>query len=139
MNTGFHKACYLAALVSLVSLTVLCMLWEVWLAPLHPGGSWLAIKVLPLLWPLLGTIKRDIYTMQWSSMMILLYFTEGIVRGARVSGIDQGMSNMLARVEVGLSTLFFFGAIFYLRPYKQAAKHLAQEAIRKAAKTNSYK
>ena len=31
--------------------------------------------------PLHGVIKRDIYTLQWSSMVILLYFTEGVVRG----------------------------------------------------------
>jgi uncharacterized membrane protein len=139
MNTGFHKACYLAALISVVTLTVLCTLWEMWLAPLHPGGSWLALKAVPLLWPVRGTIKRDIYTMQWSSMLILLYFTEGIVRGTSISGIDQGISSMLAWAEVALSVLYFFGAVFYLRPFKQAAKRLAQEAIQKAAKSNTYK
>jgi uncharacterized membrane protein len=139
MNTPFHKACYLASLISLVSLVVLCTLWEVWLAPLHPGGSWLALKSLPLLWPLRGTIKRDIYTMQWSSMLILLYFTEGIVRGASISGIDQGMSSLLGWIETGLSALYFFGAVFYLRPFKQVAKRMAQEAIQKAAKSNTYK
>ncbi|HYD62309.1 MAG TPA: DUF2069 domain-containing protein [Noviherbaspirillum sp.] len=139
MNTGFHKACYAAALVSIVALIVLCTLWEVWLAPLRPGGSWLALKALPLLWPLRGVIKRDIYTMQWSAMLVLLYFVEGVVRGTSVTGIDQGASAMLAWGEVSLSTLFFFGSIFYLRPFKQAAKRLAQEAIQKAAKSNTYK
>lgn len=139
MNTGFHKACYIAALVGIVSLIFLCTLWEMWLAPLRPGGSWLAVKALPLLWPLRGTIKRDIYTMQWSAMLVLLYFTEGVVRGTSISGIDQGLSVMLAWGEVGLSALYFFGTIFYLRPYKQAAKRLAQEIIQKAAKSNTYK
>ena len=139
MNTGFHKACYIAALVGIVSLIFLCTLWEMWLAPLRPGGSWLAVKALPLLWPLRGTIKRDIYTMQWSAMLVLLYFIEGVVRGTSIGGIDQGLSVMLAWGEVGLSALFFFGTIFYLRPYKQAAKRLAQEIIQKAAKSNTYK
>jgi hypothetical protein len=49
-------------------------------APLHPGGSLLALKALPLLLPLRGVIKRDLYTLQWSSMVILIYFTEGVVR-----------------------------------------------------------
>jgi len=138
MNTPFHKACHVAALVGVVFLIVLCTLWETWLAPLRPGGSWLALKAIPLFWPLIGVLKRDIYTMQWSSMMILLYFTEGIVR-ATSGGIDAGMGTMLAWGEVGLSVLFFAGTILYLRPYKIAAKRLAQEAILKAAKSNTYK
>jgi hypothetical protein len=51
------------------------------LAPLKPGGSWLVLKAAPLLLPLVGVWKRDVYTLQWTSMMILLYFTEGVVRG----------------------------------------------------------
>ena len=38
-----------AAAASLLALALLEMLWELWLAPLKPGGSWLVLKVLPLL------------------------------------------------------------------------------------------
>ena len=115
--------------VSLVLLIVLCVLWELALAPLRPGGSWMVLKALPLLAPLPGTIRRNIYTMQWASMMILLYFTEGVVR----AWSERGMSQGLAGAEILLSSIYFFCAIFFLRPYKREAKRLAREAIEKAA------
>jgi uncharacterized membrane protein len=68
--------------------------------------------------------------MQWSSMLILLYFTEGIVRATS----DKGLSATLGWIEVALVCVFFFCSILYLRPYKQAAKKLAQQVIQKASK-----
>ena len=35
-----------AAVASLIALIVLCVAWEMWLAPLRPGGSWMALKVV---------------------------------------------------------------------------------------------
>lgn len=131
MQNSFQRGCYLAAISSLVGLIVLGLAWELWLAPLRPGGSWMALKVVPLLIPLRGVIKRDVYTLQWSSMMILIYFAEGIVRATsdRVH-----LSAVLGGVEVALVTIYFFAAIYYLKPYKKAAKKLAREAIEKAAR-----
>lgn len=133
MKDRFQKACYAGSVASLLALIALCIAWEIWLAPLRPGGSWMALKVLPLLIPLRGVLKRDIYTLQWTSMLILLYFIEGIVRATSVTGIDAGLSSLLAWIEVGLVCVFFFCTVFYLRPYKQAAKKLAQQAIQKAS------
>jgi uncharacterized membrane protein len=130
MQNMMHRSCYFGAAASLIALIVLCVAWELVLAPLRPGGSWMVLKVLPLLLPLRGVLKRNIYTMQWSSMLILLYFTEGIVRATS----DKGLSATLGWVEVALTCVFFFCAIFYLRPYKQAAKKLAQQVIQKASK-----
>lgn len=125
-QTIFHAG----AVASLTLLIALCVAWELILAPLRPGGSWLVLKVVPLLFPLRGMLKRDLYTMQWASMLILIYFTEGIVRATS----DIGLSAILGWVEVGLVSIFFFCTIFYLRPFKQAAKKLAQQAIQKASK-----
>lgn len=130
MHSSTQNSYYYGAAASLTLLIALCVAWELALAPLRPGGSWLVLKVIPLLFPLRGVIKRDIYTMQWSSMLILLYFTEGIVRATS----DQGLSATLGWVEVALTTIFFFCSILYLRPFKQAAKKLAQQAIQKASK-----
>jgi uncharacterized membrane protein len=88
------------------------------LAPLKPGGSWLALKAAPLLLPLYGVWKRDVYTLQWTSMMILLYFTEGVVRGWS----DRQLSAWLGWGEAASSCVYFVCAIMYLRPYKRAAK-----------------
>lgn len=127
--TLFQHRLHRTASVSLVLLIVLCVLWELVLAPLRPGGSWMVIKALPLLAPLPGTLRRNVYTMQWASMMILMYFTEGVVR----AWSETGPSQWLAFGEILLSTTYFFCAIFFLRPYKQQAKRLAREAIEKAA------
>jgi len=130
MQNRMQKIYHGGALVSLTLLIALCLAWELVLAPLRPGGSWLVLKVLPLLLPLSGVSKRNIYTMQWSSMLILLYFAEGIVRATS----DRGLSARLGWIEVALTCVFFICSILYLRPYKQAAKKLTQQAIRKASK-----
>lgn len=96
---------------SLIAMIVLCLAWELWLAPLRPGGSWLALKVLPLLAPLIGILRRKLYTYRWSSMLILAYFTEGVVRGYS----DSGLPAQLARVEIALSLLFFCSVVAYAR------------------------
>ena len=118
------------ALFSLIGLIVLCVAWEWQLAPLRPGGSWLVLKALPLLLPLRGILKRDIYTMQWSSMVILLYFTEGVVRGVSDT---LALSRYLAWGEAALVLLYFMATILYVRPYKKAAKAAAKAALAKAS------
>lgn len=116
---------HLLACISLIALIILDILWETTLAPLRPGGSWMVLKVLPLLWILRGVLKRDNFTMQWSSMMILLYFAEGIIRA---SSDRLWLSAMLGWGEVAFSVLFFIGTLFYLRPLKKAAKLAAKQA-----------
>lgn len=129
MQPQTQRALHLAAVISLLTLIVLCTAWELVLAPLRPGGSWMAIKALPLLLPLAGVLRRNIYTMQWASMLVLLYFIEGVVR----AWSETGTSALLASFEIALSSLFFFCAIFFLSPYKKMAKKIAREAIAKAA------
>ena len=111
---------HLGAVASLIALIILCVAWETWLAPLAPGSWKLALKVVPLLVPLAGVIRRDIYTLQWSAMLILLYFAEGLVRATT----DRGFSSTLAWIEVALTMLYFVCVLIYLRPYKQAARRL---------------
>src|SRR5437868_7022402 len=68
------------AVGSLLGLIVLGLAWELWLAPLRPGGSWLVLKVLPLCIPLAGLLRNRMYTYRWLSLMVWIYFTEGVVR-----------------------------------------------------------
>lgn len=130
MQTPMQKALYYGTAVSHVALILLCVAWELFLDPLRPGGSWMVLKVIPLLFPLRGVLKRDLYTMQWSSMLILLYFAEGIVRATS----DKGLSATLGWIEAALVLVFFVCSMLYLRPYKQAAKKLAKQIIQKASK-----
>lgn len=97
--------------VSLIALILLCTAWELWLAPLRPGGSMLILKVLPLLLGLFGILRGKRYTYQWMSMLILFYFTEGTVRAAS----DIGLSQQLALLETALTVTFFASAIYYAR------------------------
>ncbi|MDP2431393.1 MAG: DUF2069 domain-containing protein [Pseudomonadota bacterium] len=99
------------ASVSLIALIALCVAWELWLAPLRPGGSWLVLKVLPLLLPLFGILHGRVYTYRWSTLLIWLYFTEGVVR----AWSDRGDSATLALFEVALSLVFFVAAAWYAR------------------------
>jgi len=113
-NPWLHRG----ACLCLVLLIGLCLAWELWLAPLRPGGSWLVLKVVPLLLPLRGLLRRDNYTMQWSTLLIWLYFTEGVVRAAS----DQGLSAELAGAEIALALVYFMCAAMYLRPLKLLAR-----------------
>ena len=105
------RACHAAAIVSLIGLIVLCVAWETVLAPLKPGGSWLILKVLPLLFPLFGILRGKRYTYQWASMLSLFYFTEGVVR----SWSDRAPSAQLALLEILLTTIFFFATVFFAK------------------------
>lgn len=99
------------ASISLVALIVLCLGWEIFWAPLRAGGSLLFLKTLPLLGPLFGILRGKRYTYQWSGMLILCYFTEGVVR----CWSEQGMGRSLALAEVCLSLLFFASVIHYAK------------------------
>jgi uncharacterized membrane protein len=99
------------ASASLISLILLSLAWELWLAPLRPEGSWLVLKVLPLLLPLFGILHGKLYTYRWSTLLIWLYFTEGVVR----AWSDQGLSSQLAMLEWILALIFFVSAAIYTR------------------------
>lgn len=111
------RAAQAAASLALLALIVLCLAWELWLAPLRPGGSWLALKALPLALPLTGILSGKRYTFQWSSLLILAYFAEGATR----AWADQGLSQELAFAEAALSLVFFAAAVSYARATRAAA------------------
>lgn len=100
--------------VCLAALIVLCVAWELRLAPLRSGGSFMALKALPLALPLMGILEGRRYTYQWSSMLILAYFAEGVTR----AWSDVGISQKLAFLEVALSLVYFVAAVSYARGTK---------------------
>jgi len=102
---------YLVANGSLVLLIALCIAWELFLAPLRPGGSWLVLKALPLLIPLPGLLRASRYTCQWGSLLSLAYFIEGVVRAVS----DQAPSRYLAMIEIALATTLFLSLIYLAR------------------------
>lgn len=111
------------ALASLFALLLLCLAWELWLAPLRPGGSWIALKALPLALPVAGLLKRRMYTYRWLSLLVWLYFTEGVVR----AWSDPAPSRWLALAEIMLSLLLFAACVLHIRLRQRAARLPATE------------
>jgi uncharacterized membrane protein len=99
------------AVGSLLGLILLSLCWELWLAPLRPGGSWLVLKALPLFLPLVGLLKNRMYTYRWVSLVVWLYFAEGVVRA---SG-DPWPSFAYAWVEIFLCLLLFIACALHVR------------------------
>lgn len=100
------------AVGSLIGLIVLGLAWELWLAPIRPGGSLLALKVLPLVVPLAGLLKNRMYTYRWVSLMIWLYFIEGVVRAW---SDRNGVGQVLALIEVALCLSLFVACAWHVR------------------------
>jgi len=105
------RALRLSASASLAALIVLCLGWELWLAPLRAGGSLLALKAAPLALAIPGVLAGRRYTYQWSAMLSLAYFAEGVVR----AWSERGASQALAGLEVLVSLAFFASAVAYAR------------------------
>jgi uncharacterized membrane protein len=122
----------IAAVGSLIGLIVLGLLWEIWLAPLRPGGSFLVLKVLPLCIPLAGLLKNRMFTYRWVSLFVWLYFIEGVVRAWG----DKPPSNYLAMIEVVLCVILFTACAFHVRQRLIAAKAAAAMATALGAHTD---
>lgn len=95
----------------LLSLIGLGLVWELWLAPLPGGHGGLALKVLPLTLAIAGMLRHRLYTYRWVSLLIWLYFTEGVMRATS----DRGLSQALAGIEVTLSVALFTACALYVR------------------------
>ena len=98
-------------LACFVALIILGVAWEFWLAPLRPGGSLLALKVLPLVFSLPALRASRLRVYQAWSMGILLYLCEGLVRAAS----DHGLSASLAVIETVLAAIAFGALLLYAR------------------------
>lgn len=97
------------AVGSLLALILLGLLWELWLAP--TGRGTLALKVLPLIVPLAGLLKRRMYTYRWVSLLVWLYFTEGVVRATS----EPAPGAWLAAAQVVLCLLLFAACATHVR------------------------
>ncbi|NBU49285.1 MAG: DUF2069 domain-containing protein [Betaproteobacteria bacterium] len=112
------------SIASLLGLIALGLAWELVLAP--TGNRTLVLKVVPLLFPLVGLLKHRLYTHRWVSLLVWLYFTEGVVRATS----DPYPSWVLALVEVILCLVLFTASALHVRwRLKQAkARGALQEA-----------
>ena len=122
--SGLARTSQWLAVSALLGLIVLSVGWELWWAPLRPGGSWLVLKALPLAIPLIGLLKRRMYTYRWVSLLVWLYFTEGVVR----AWSDPAPGNWLAGLEIVLCLLLFTACALHVRiRLKNAARPAAAQ------------
>jgi uncharacterized membrane protein len=97
------------ALSGTLGLIVLGLAWELWLAP--TGSGTLAIKVVPLLLPLVGLWRYRMVTYRWLSLLVWLYVCEGAVRATS----EGGLSQWLAALELVLALLLFVACSLHVR------------------------
>ena len=101
----------LVAITAWVGLIIISLGWELWWAPLRPGGSWLALKAVFLLAPLFGILRGKRYTYKWLLLFIQFYLLEGLTRATSDSGLSRG----LAITETVLAAVLFVASILYVR------------------------
>ena len=99
------------AIAGLVALALLAFLWEMVLAPLRPGGTWLALKALPLgaLIPHVARAKRR--ARQIATLVLPWYAAEGLVRAAS----EHGRHALVAGVSGALALGTFVALLVWLR------------------------
>ena len=112
------------ASASLIALIFLCLGWELWWAPLKPGGSWLVLKAVFLLAPLFGILRGKRYTYKWLSLFIQFYVLEGLTRATS----DHGLSQQLAIAESILAIILFITVILFVRATRPAPEEKAASA-----------
>ena len=106
---------FFMASLSLIGLIILNLLWEIFFNPLQAQGSLMVVKSAVLLIPLFGILKKNRYTYQWSSMFILLFFIEGVVRFYSENGVSQS----IALYQIILSFVFFMSTMFFCKVAKK--------------------
>jgi len=92
--------------------------WYTLLSPSDTLPAWLptALLVLPLLPALPGLATGHRYTFGWAPLLMMLYWSHGIMEGWSVPE-----DRPLALTELILSLAIFWSCIFYLRWSRETA------------------
>jgi len=98
------------AVACVLGLIVLSLAWELWLAA---RPSLWVVKALPLCVPVVGLLKRRMYTYRWVSLLVWPYFMEGVVRA------NEGWP---AALEIALTLLLFAACGLHVRLRLASAK-----------------
>jgi uncharacterized membrane protein len=101
--------------LGLVALTLLCVLWEMLLAPLRPGGSWLALKAVPLALLVPSALRGKRRALQWLSLLLPFYVAEGVVRGIT----EGGRHALVAWAAAALAAATFVALLAWVRAMRR--------------------
>ncbi|HEY6512775.1 MAG TPA: DUF2069 domain-containing protein [Burkholderiaceae bacterium] len=103
-----------------LALILLGLAWELWLAP--TGTRSLALKVLPLAWPLAGIWVWRLASVRALSLLVWLYVAEGAMRAAT----EHGVSAQLAWLELLLCALVFVACVLHIRSRTRVQPEIMQ-------------
>ena len=105
-----------ALVAALATLTRLEILWERWLAPVKPGGSWLALKALPLavLWPSIA--RGRLRAGQWALLLLPWYAAEGVVR----AWSEAGRQALCAATAAALALVALAAGLAWMRALRRS-------------------
>ena len=81
-----------------------------WYGIQDPSPVALIALLIPLVFPLRGLLKGNPYTYAWSSFLILIYFSHGVVEAYANPAV-----RLLAEFEILCSVTFYSGAVLYAR------------------------
>jgi uncharacterized membrane protein len=104
------------ALIAATALMLLELLWELLLAPLRPGGSWLALKALPLALLLPGVARGALRPRQVLAFVLLPLFAEGLVRALT----EAGRHALVAGTAAAIAACAFTALVLSFRAERRA-------------------
>ena len=93
-----------------IALIALGIAWETVLDPIRPGGSWLALKVVPLVLALRGLRQGRIYTFKWMSLVVWIYVGEALVRIVGLTASERLLAWNSLALSLGLAITILAGA-----------------------------
>ena len=99
------------ALAGTIALLLVTLAWELFLAPLRPGGSFLVLKALPLALLLPGVMRGSRRALQVLALLLPFYLAEGIVRGWS----ESGRHSLVAWVAAAIAGVTFVALLAWVR------------------------
>jgi uncharacterized membrane protein len=107
------------AVAAVTALLMLEILWELWLAPVKPGGSWLALKALPLALMWRPLARGAVKARQGMTLLLMPYLAEGVVRGVS----ESGRHALVAWTAALVAAIAFIALLVPFRNAKRAGRN----------------
>lgn len=122
---SMRRWAYIVANLSLWLLLIMQCLWLTVWTPGRPDAAWVMFKLIIFCLPVRGLLRPTIYTYQWSSMLILGFFGDAVMR----AWVDYGMASMLALIELSLAAFFFMAVLCFMRTFPKKPKHVIPDSL----------
>lgn len=91
-------------------------------SPFKERSLFMILLIVPLLVPLHGMLKNNLYTYKWASMLCCLYFVHGVMESWA-----NPAARWLAIIELTLSLCWFIFSIAWIKAHRTEIAHLDKE------------